>query len=423
MISFFQVLLGCVGLLGLLLPRSHRDGRRILVLAPGSLREARRKGVEHQLADYACGDYFEQVVFYHFHLPEPCCDNISERVLVEETAPLRFLGPLNLFRYLWVAIGLVRRHRITLIRSTDPYYRGLLGALLAKLLRLPFCISIHADYDKCYELDGVRGAPEVGGSRQRAKALEALVLRQADMVLPIRESLVPFVVQAGVSASKIHVIPHGLDLTRYSQGWDDEPSVSQLFSLPLGRRIISFVGRLSRENYVYDVVKIAAQLRELGYSDLSVVLAGDGPERARLEEEIRRHNLGETIRLVGFQPAETVCALRRQSYVNLALMGGFSLIEACASGRPVISYDIEWHYELVLNSETGFLVAEGVVDEATERLAELLDQQALAELMGEKAARQACERHDLKSATAFKIVAYEKLFKLGSMTELRLIVD
>jgi len=42
-------------------------------------------------------------------------------------------------------------------------------------------------------------------------------------------------------------------------------------------------------------------------------------------------------------------------------MGGFSLIEAYAAGRPVVSYDVEWHSELVKNNETGFLIPESMV--------------------------------------------------------------
>ena len=46
------------------------------------------------------------------------------------------------------------------------------------------------------------------------------------------------------------------------------------------------------------------------------------------------------------------------SYINLSLMGGFSLIECCASGRPTISYKVEWHSELIENERTGYLVKE-----------------------------------------------------------------
>ena len=65
------------------------------------------------------------------------------------------------------------------------------------------------------------------------------------------------------------------------------------------------------------------------------------------------------ILLLGFVDSQEVRNLRQLSYINLSLMGGFfSLIECCASGRPTISYEVEWHSELIENERTGYLVKE-----------------------------------------------------------------
>jgi glycosyltransferase involved in cell wall biosynthesis len=413
MLSLVRVLLWFAGFAGALFPRHFGDNHRMLVLAPGALEASRRKGVIHQLVDFACDDYFEQVVFYHFHVREPLSEKLSDRVTVVEDGPLRYLGPLNFVRYLYNSLQLARRQKITLIRSTDPYYRGLLGAILARLLHVPFCISIHADYDKRYVLDGVQGAPEVCGSRQKAKQLESLVLAQADLVLPIRESLVPFVTEAGVAPNKILVIPHGLDLTHYANGWPAEPDVAKILGLPTERRIISFVGRLSRENYVYDLLTLAGKLSVQGDRTTLLVIAGDGPERQGLAAVIEREGLQEYVRLVGFQPADVVCALRRQSYLNLALMGGFSLIEACAAGRPVISYAVEWHYELVRDDDTGYLLPEGDIEIMSATVHRLLNDPVVADRLGKNARQLALARHERLAANRFKLAAYEKMYELG----------
>jgi len=65
---------------------------------------------------------------------------------------------------------------------------------------------------------------------------------------------------------------------------------------------------------------------------------------------------------LGFQPYQT-----HDRYVTFptsvfVLWGGFSLIEAGAAGNPMIAYDVEWHYELVENHVTGFLVTENNID-------------------------------------------------------------
>jgi hypothetical protein len=65
--------------------------------------------------------------------------------------------------------------------------------------------------------------------------------------------------------------------------------------------------------------------------------------------EIQSKNLQKLIRIIGFQSRDFVISLRKESALALCLMGGFSLIEACAAARPVIAYAVEWHLELVVS--------------------------------------------------------------------------
>lgn len=94
-------------------------------------------------------------------------------------------------------------------------------------------------------------------------------------------------------------------------------------------------------------------------------------------------------------------------------MGGYSLIEACAAGCPVISYDVEWHSELVKNRETGFLIKEYDIDGATEALNWLLEHPVDSETMGQRAKKLAFEHHDLKNTSAIKIRWYSELLRQG----------
>ena len=92
---------------------------------------------------------------------------------------------------------------------------------------------------------------------------------------------------------------------------------------------------------------------------------------------------------------------------------GFSLIEACAAGRPVVSYDVEWHSELVKSNETGFLLKEHDIDAVVEALDWLLEHPSESDAMGERAKTMAFERHDLKNTSAVKVGVYSELLKFG----------
>lgn len=302
--------------------------------------------------------------------------------------------------------SILRKEGIDIVRSTDPYWTGFIGWLVTRVPRLPFCVSIHADYDKRYELAGPAGAPVIFGSRVLAKWLQRFILHRADRVMPIRESLGQKAIMDGARPETVRIIPHGID----TKAFCSEPSydVKSLFGIREDQKIISFVGRLSRENYVDDVLAIARNL--INRNDFVIVMAGGGPEEERLRQELDSdRGLSRLILLVGFQPRDLVVHLRRASAASLCFMGGFSLIEACAAARPVIAYDVEWHHELVSDYETGFLVSESDTKTVARAIEYLLDHLVEAKEMGARARALAFERHDISKTSKIKWAYYREL--------------
>ena len=394
-------------------------GSRALFVVPSAYDALVEKGVDGMITERDENGFFSRVVTVH-----PFTGNSRRIDLGPVHSVIEFGRPRAVARGMPRATqvpalafhlaSLVRRiariaraEKIDIIRANDPYFAGLLGWLVRCLVpRASFCVSIHADYDKRFELDGSQGAPVIFGSRALAKRLEAFVLRRADLVLPIREHLGAIALAAGVEHERIHPIPHGFDFAPF-----DAPSAIDLrarLGLDAGISILGFAGRLSRENYVDDVLDLAEVLAR-ARDDFAVVMAGDGPERTRLEARIANSPaLERHVHLLGYVSKNDVIALRRQSAAALCLMGGFSLIEACAAARPVIAYDVEWHRELV-GPETGWLVAEGDGHALTAAVERLLSDPARSDAMGVAARALAFARHRLEAASAAKISAYERL--------------
>ena len=259
--------------------------------------------------------------------------------------------------------------------------------------------------------DGITIA-EVFGSYALARRLERFVLLGAAMVLPIRESLSMQAVAHGARAESIRVIPHGIDLRPFEA--PPRNQIRSLFSIEANIRIISFVGRLSRDNYVFDMLEVVRLLSKKRY-DFILVMAGAGKEEERVTQMLQRCAfLAKHVLLTGFLPRDVCHDLRRASEVSLCLMGGFSLIEACAAGSPVVSYDVEWHGELVKSGETGFLVREGYIEGVSTALDWLLNNSEQGRVMGQKAKALAFERHSMANASATKIRCYSQLLSKSS---------
>ncbi|MBI2875338.1 MAG: glycosyltransferase family 4 protein [Candidatus Tectomicrobia bacterium] len=387
-------------------PSSHRP--RSIFLVPGAnIQDIYRKyGTLDVYFQDNPDNYFERCYRFLF-----CGDNHATYelkpgfIVKDRKAPWDRPWFCYLLRLVVEISLLVRKEGITVLHARDPYLCGLVMLLVSRITSVPFCVSLHADYDEGFRIGGAESSFVLFGSRRLALRLERFVLARAGRVMPIRESLAQYAIRHGAEPSKIRVIPHGIELGAFARGPD--PTLKAEIGLA-GKRVVSFIGRLSRENYVYDIPEIASQVaRER--SDVVFLLIGDGREREGIEAQCRAMHLNGVVRLLGFQPRGRIPDLRMISDVNLCLMGGFSLIEACASGMPVIAYDVDWHHELARNDETGYLLPEHDVAGAARAILFLLQDPDRARQMGENARRLAFERHSQERAAGIKVACYEEL--------------
>jgi glycogen synthase len=387
----------------------------VLFLVPADYEALRRKGVERMILERDEHGFFERVVTVH-----PIADrdqdvelspvhriiefNLGRSLSADASALKRLSVPFRGLQVLFRVLQIARIERVDLIRATDPYLMGLLAWIVARVIRRPFCVSIHADYEKNFQL-----TPKTGWSallRHISTWCPGFVLKRADLVLPIRLPLARWAESRGASPSRIRVIPHGVDLAPFAEVTGGSPSDPwRGLSQP---HIVSFAGRLSRYNYVHDVLDVAE--RVLAVRPAIFVLAGDGEERHALQQRIASSPLlAAGVRLLGARPYEDVVSLRQHSAVSLCLMGGYSVLEACAAGSAVIAYDVDWHREIIVDGKTGLLVPEGDIDALEAAVLRLLDNPPLARQLGRDAQAFVERHHDERKTSEIKRDCYQHL--------------
>jgi glycosyltransferase involved in cell wall biosynthesis len=388
---------------------------RILFLVPADLAALERKGVAHMILERDEGGFFERVVTAH-----PLADqrrtidlnavhrviewNVGRSFAADARLAERLAAPVRFLRMAWELQRVVRTERIDLIRANDPYLMGLLALVLSRLSRIPFCVSIHADYDKHEAMTPKRGIAR--WARRISRWCPPRVFRAARLVLPIRRHLAEWAVQQGARPQQIRIIPHGVDVSAFQS--ETSGAVAASFDLEPGVPIVSFVGRLARGNYVFDLLMIAQRVLATGCAQF--VIMGDGEERAALEQRVAASALlSRAVRIAGFRAHPEALALRRASAVSICLMGGFSLLEACAAGSPVVAYDVDWHHEVITNGVTGLLVREGDVADAADAVCRLLTDRILARRLGEAARNFIETHHDLRQTSDIKRCCYTAL--------------
>jgi glycosyltransferase involved in cell wall biosynthesis len=189
---------------------------------------------------------------------------------------------------------------------------------------------------------------------------------------------------------KIQVVHCGLDTTFL--GTDP-------ISVPTARRLVC-VGRLAEQKGQLLLLQALTQLASEGVA-FEVVLAGDGPMRPTIENEIARLGLTGRVRITGWMSGADVRreveAARGMVLPSFAEGLPVVLMEALALGRPVVSTFVAGIPELVKDGVHGWLVPAGDVEALAEAVRELLvaPLERLA-AMGKAGAARVAERHDVE---------------------------
>jgi glycosyltransferase involved in cell wall biosynthesis len=193
---------------------------------------------------------------------------------------------------------------------------------------------------------------------------------------------------------KVKIVHCGLERSFY-EGTSAAPQIA--------RRFIC-VARFAIEKGQTQLIEAAARLASKGL-DFELVLAGDGPVRQLLEEQIERCKLQRRVRITGWISSDRVREeiLAARALVVPSFSEGLPVVimEAMALRRPVLATYVAGIPELVRPNQTGWLFPAASVDELAGAMEDCLTK-APKELqeMGENAYQRAVARHSIDAQTA-----------------------
>lgn len=200
----------------------------------------------------------------------------------------------------------------------------------ARRHRLPLVITVHASSRFTLKVGNARSAVlKVVGGR-----LEKWGAEQADAVIGLTPRLATMMVDHGLPADRVHVIPSGVVpaewVGRHADPW---PWIAH-------PRVV-FVGRLAHQKGVRTLVAAASRLQTPG---VQVVLVGDGPERAALEERVRAEGVGDRVHFMGFQEHDLVPAVLGHAdllvFPSVYEELGTALLEGLQAGLPIVASNV-----------------------------------------------------------------------------------
>ncbi len=181
---------------------------------------------------------------------------------------------------------------------------------------------------------------------------------------------------------KIHVVYHGLDVRKFT------PPAGE--KLRIRNRILS-VGSLGPTKGFPDLIRACALLRQK-LADFECVIVGEGPMREELERLISDMGLSGTVRLVGSVPQEGLIDFYHEAWIFVlpcviaddGRRDGLPnvLMEAMATGLPVITTRSTAQEELIEEGRHGLLVAPHAPEELASAICTLCRDDELRESLG-----------------------------------------
>jgi glycosyltransferase involved in cell wall biosynthesis len=208
--------------------------------------------------------------------------------------------------------------------------------------------------------------------RRLRRGLERLVYRRADRAIVLTSAFRRVLVEKyRFSPWGVRVVPPGVDLDRFSPG--DRSCARGTFALAPDAFVAVAVRRLVPRMGLDVLIEAwASGLSELP-SGAQLLIAGDGPERGPLQEQIERLKIADSVRILGRISDDELVDLYRAADVGVVptrSFEGFGLvvIEAAGCGTPTIVTEVGGLPEAVHALDSSLAVAPDDVEALTRRL-------------------------------------------------------
>jgi glycosyltransferase involved in cell wall biosynthesis len=247
-------------------------------------------------------------------------------------------------------------------------------------------------------------------SRSINYAVKKYIVRfqaKADYVtLPTQSAIDMFNLSTDKLEKPIEPVSNGIDLSRFSVGEVPEDVIKK-FNIPTKYPIISYIGRLDAEKHIS--VLVCAFYRLLSSIKAHLLIVGDGTDADNLKTLVNEFNISDKVTFTGRVSDEDLPKLHKVGAVfcmpSPAELQSIAVLEAMASGKPIVAIDAGALKELCQNGRNGYLCKQDDDKEITDALLKIIKDPNLWKSMSKESIAIA-KTHDLENT----ISRFEKIY-------------
>ncbi len=289
-------------------------------------------------------------------------------------------------RYTHELLRLAKEERPAIIHAASNHWNGLTAVKTARQLGLPSIYEVRGLWEVTR---GSRNAEWAKSNMYKYIArMEADAAKSATTVFAITKALKNELVDRGVEADKITLVPNGVDTTRFTPIARDQQLAAELGVT--GKTVIGYVGSVLDYEGIELMLEAARQMARTR-EDFHVLIVGDGAELERFQDFVADNGLEHVITFTGRVPHEEV--ERYYSLIDITpfprlplpvceMVSPLKPFEAMAMGKAVVASDVAALAEIVTPELNGLLHAKGSMESLLEQLTRLLDDPELRQRLG-----------------------------------------
>ena len=299
-------------------------------------------------------------------------------------------------------LRICREHNVAVWHGHD-YKSNALGLLLRRFWPMKLVTTVHG-----WVLTSKRMAVY--------NAVDRMCLRHYDKVICVSEELLDECLRAGVRSRDCLLVDNAIDVDVYTRQQTPEEAKRD-FGLSPSTPVIGTVGRLSPEKGFDVLIQAVDKVLDAGI-DVALLIAGDGPCRESLQQQIVQLGREANIKLLGFQSDPHRLYEAMDVFVSSSFSEGLPnvVLEAMALRVPVVATEIAGNKRLIEDGKNGLFVRPGNANDLATTIMRLLHNSALRSQLADTA-RQTIETDYSFSRRMEKIqTVYDDLLQSGPTT-------
>lgn len=322
-------------------------------------------------------------------------EDVNVRTLVSEPLKARFTWrPERLIQYLISLIQIVREARAA-IRAERPdvvhansIRAGLVMTAATAGMRMPIIWHVH-DLLPRHPLSSAIRLFAVLTNRNRIVAVsEAVARRFRGRVLQLFDRRVP-----------VLTIHNGIELQKFDPKRSRREQIRRSLGADANALLIAIVGQLTPRKGQLELVRAFAEISG-DVSQARLLIIGDAifnsdrEYRDLIDRETQEFGLSDRVQFLGAREdvAELLQAFDLSVVNSRAEPFGLTVVEAMASGTPVLATAVDGIQEIVAHGQTGWFVPPGAHDELVTALGTLLSDSTLRSRLASRALKEVHQR-------------------------------